>query len=412
MGRRVLITGLGAVTPVGVSVKSFWQSLLSGVSGVSRITRFDTTDFSVKIAAEVKDFAPSQFLSPKEIRRTDRFVQFAIVSSLEAIRDANLKCEVEDSSKFGVIVGSGIGGIETWEREFKHLEQSPKRVSPLFIPMMIINSVSAEVAIRAKAKGPNFAIVSACATAAHAIGEAYRLIKYGDADIIITGGSEASVTPLAISGFANMRAISARNDEPEKASRPFDLKRDGFVVGEGAGIIILEEANHAKKRDAKVYCEIVGCGMTCDSHHITAPDPNGAEAARAIKVALSEAKILPEEVDYINAHGTSTPLNDKMETQAVKLAIGKQARKVAISSTKSMIGHLLGAAGAVEIIATILSIRDSIVHPTINLEYPDPECDLDYVPNKARKMPVRVAISDSFGFGGHNAAIVLKRFEE
>ena len=417
MERRVLVTGLGAITPIGLSVKAFWQSLLSGVSGVSRITRFDTSEFTVKIGAEVNGFDPAQYFSPKEARRMDRYVQFAVVSALEAVKDAGLQLGQGqalslhyDLSRVGVIVGSGIGGIETWETEFEHLKQSPRRVSPFFVPMMIINSAPAEIAIRLGTRGPNFGVVSACATGAHAICEAYRLVKHGDADIVITGGSEAAITPLGIGGFANMKALSTRNDTPEKASRPFDRERDGFVVGEGAGIIVLESANHAIDRGANVYCEIVGCGMTCDAYHITAPEPEGREAARCMQLALQEGKIPPQEVDYINAHGTSTPLNDKIETSAIKLAFGEHAKKVAISSTKSMIGHLLGAAGSVELIATVLSVQNSIIHPTLNLENPDPECDLDYVPNKARKTPVRIAISNSFGFGGHNATIVLKKF--
>ncbi|MDI6840139.1 MAG: beta-ketoacyl-ACP synthase II [bacterium] len=412
MKRRVVVTGLGAITPIGLSVKEFWQALLSGTSGVSKITKFDTTEFPVKIGAGVKGFDPAKYFSPKEIRRLDRCSQFAVAATFEAIKDAELKIETEDPLMIGVIVGSGIGGIETWEAEFKHIEQSPRKVSPFFIPMMIINSVSGEISIRLGVKGPNFAVVSACATAAHAIGEAYRLIKHGDADMIITGGTEAAITPLSVAGFANMKALSTRNDEPEKASRPFDKERDGFVIGEGAGIIILEELTHAINRGAKVYCEVVGYGMTCDAYHLTAPEPEGREAARCMKLALQEGDIHLEELDYINAHGTSTPLNDKIETVAIKLALGEHAKKVAISSTKSMIGHLLGAAGAVELITTVLSIRDSIIHPTINLEIQDPECDLDYVPNKAREKNIRVALSNSFGFGGHNASIALKKFEK
>ena len=388
MRRRVVITGLGAVTPIGLSVKTFWESLLAGKSGISRITKFDTSNFSVKIAAEVKDFDPISYFTPKEARRKDRFVQFAIATTLEAIADSELKVENEDSSRIGTIFGSGIGGIETWEREFKNLDISPRRVSPFFIPMMIMNSASGEIAIRLGIRGPNFGVVSACATAAHAIGEAFRAVQYGDADIMVAGGAEAAITPVAVAGFANMRALSTRNDEPEKASRPFDRDRDGFIIGEGAGTIILEEAEHAKARGAKIYCELAGYGATGDAYHITAPEPEGKEATRVMELAMKEGNINPEEVDYINAHGTSTPLNDKGETLAIKRAFGEHAKQLAISSTKSMIGHLLGASGAVELIATVLSIHNSIIHPTTNLEYPDPECDLDYVPNKARKMPV------------------------
>ncbi|MCK4307480.1 beta-ketoacyl-ACP synthase II [candidate division WOR-3 bacterium] len=409
MERRVFITGLGAITPAGNSVKEFWQSLLSGISGVSNITKFDTSEFSVKIAAEVKNFDPTKYFPPKEARKKDLFVQFALAATDEAIKDAELKIENENSERIGVIVGSGIGGMETWEREFKVLQKSPRRVSPFLIPMMIINSASGEIAIRTKAKGPNFGVVSACASGGHAIGTAYKFIKYGDADIMITGGCEAGITPLSIAGFANMRALSTRNEDPEHASRPFDRERDGFIVGEGAGIIILEEENHAKMRGVKPYCELVGCGMTCDAYHIAAPDPNASESARVMKLALKSAGITPEKVDYINAHGTSTPLNDKAETQAIKLVFGEYAKRVSISSTKSMTGHLLGAAGAIEFVATCLSIRDGIIHPTTNLENPDPECDLDYTPNQSKKQEIKVAISNSFGFGGHNATIVLKK---
>jgi 3-oxoacyl-[acyl-carrier-protein] synthase II len=410
--REVVVTGLGAVTPIGLSVKEFWQSCLQGKSGVSKITKFDTTDFSVKIAAEVADFDPSKYLSPKEVRRKDRFTQFALAAATEAVQDSVLDIEKEDSSRIGVLVGSGIGGMEVWEREYRRLiEGSPSRVSPLFIPMTIINIASSEVAIRLGVKGPNFAVVSACATSGHAIGEAYRIIQRGEADVMISGGTEAAITPLAIAGFANMRALSRRNDEPLKASRPFDKERDGFVVGEGAGILILEEKEHALSRGATVYAEIVGYGANCDAYHITAPDPNGKEATRVMAMAMNEAQINPDEVDYINAHGTSTPLNDKVETLAIKLAFGERAKKVAISSTKSTIGHLLGAACACETIAAILAIRDGVVHPTINLEYPDPECDLDFVPNEAREMDVNVVLSNTFGFGGHNVCLAIRRFK-
>ena len=410
--REVVVTGLGAVTSIGLSVEEFWKSCLKGESGVRRITRFDTTDFSVKIAAEARNFDPSKYLSPKEIRRTDRFTQLALATATEAIQDSGLDMEKENPSRVGVLIGSGIGGMEVWEREHRRLiEGSPSRVSPLFIPMTIINIVSSEVAIRLGAKGPNFAVVSACATSGHAIGEAYRIIQRGGADIMVTGGTEAAVTPLAVAGFANMRALSRRNDEPLKASRPFDKERDGFVIGEGAGILVLEEKEHALSRGAPVYAEIVGYGLTCDAYHITAPDPNGKESTRVMMMAMNDAQINPDEVDYINAHGTSTPLNDKRETLAIKLALGEHAKKVAISSTKSMIGHLLGAACACETITAILAIRNGVVHPTINLEYPDPECDLDFVPNEAREMDVNVILSNTFGFGGHNVCLILRRFK-
>jgi 3-oxoacyl-[acyl-carrier-protein] synthase II len=410
--RRVFVTGLGAITAVGNSVPEFWKAVVSGISGVGKITRFDATEFSVKIAAEVKGFDGARFFSPKEIRRKDLFIQFAVGAAEEAIKDAGLDFEKENSSRMGAIVGSGIGGIATWDREFKVLQRSPRRVSPFFIPMMIVNSAPAEISIRYKLKGPNFGTVSACATAAHAIGEAYKCIKHGDADVMITGGSEAAVSPIAIAGFGNMRALSTRNDDPEKASRPFDAERDGFVVGEGAGIIVLEEEEHARNRGVTPYCEIMGYGTTCDAYHITAPDPSAEQAARAMTLALEEREIAPEEVDYINAHGTSTPLNDKIETLAIKRVFGDYAYRVPISSTKSTVGHLLGAAGAVEIVVSALSMRDGIIHPTMNLDHPDPECDLDYTPEEAKKAEVRTVISNSFGFGGHNTAIVVRKIED
>ncbi len=409
MERRVVVTGIGVVTPIGNSVKEFYQSLLSGTSGVSNLTRFDVSEFSVKIAAEVKDFDPNKYFSPKESRKKDRFVQFALVATDEAINDAELKIENENPERIGVIVGSGIGGMETWEREFKRLLKSPRRVSPFLIPMMIINSASGEIATRVGAKGPNFGLVSACASGGHSIAEAYNFIKHGETDIMVTGGCEAGITPISIAGFANMKALSTRNNDPEHASRPFDCERDGFIVGEGAGVIVLEEAEHAKKRGAKPYCELAGYGMTCDAYHIAAPDPSASEAARAMKLALKSAGISPEEVDYVNAHGTSTPLNDKMETQAIKLALGKHAYQVSISSTKSMTGHLLGAAGAIEFVATCLSVKNNVIYPTINLENPDTECDLDYTPNKPKNKEVRVALSNSFGFGGHNVSIAFRK---
>lgn len=410
MERRIVITGLGAITPIGLSKDEFWTAALKGKNGVGKITRFNTDDFSVKIAAEIQDFDPSKYLSPKEIRRTDRFVQFAIAASLDAIADTKLYLEKEDPTKIGVIIASGIGGIETWETEFKKLAVSPRRVSPLFVPMMVINMASGEVAIRVGAKGPNFAIVSACASGAHAIGEAYRIIKTGDADIMIAGGSEAPITPLCVAGFSNMKALSTRNDEPEKASRPFARDRDGFIVGEGAGVCILEELEHALARNAPIYCEMVGCGMTCDAYHITAPDPLGEQPARAMKLAMEQGNLSCNEIDYINAHGTSTQLNDRAETNAIKKTFGKYAKRVSISSTKSMIGHLLGATGGVEFIATVLSVKQGIIHPTRNLDNPDPECDLDYTAHTSRKIEVRAALSNSFGFGGHNITLAIRKF--
>lgn len=408
MSHRVFVTGVGAITSIGLSAKDFWNSALAGKSGVSNITKFDTTEFSVKIGAEVKNFDPSIYFSLKEVKRSDTFVHYGIAAAAEAVKDSGM-LEFDNPVRAGVIVASGIGGIETWEREFRKLIESPRKVSPFFIPMMIINSISGEIAIKFGLKGPNFSVVSACASSAHAICDAYRLIKDGVADVIITGGSEAAITPLAVAGFANMRALSTRNNEPERASRPFDKERDGFVIGEGAGIVILEQAEHAMKRGAAPYCEIAGCGMSCDAYHITAPEPTGEGAATSMKLAIEDAGFKPEDIDYINAHGTSTPLNDMIETKAIKIVFGEYAKSIPISSTKSMIGHLLGAGGGVELIATALSIRNSIIHPTINLDNPDPECDLDYVPNKSRQATVNVALSNSFGFGGHNATIVLKK---
>ncbi|MFA5032805.1 MAG: beta-ketoacyl-ACP synthase II [bacterium] len=407
MENRVFVTGVGAVTPIGLSVKDYWNSLISGTSGVSNITKFDTTEFSVKIGAEVKNFDPLTCFSPKEVKRADTFVHYGIAAAIEAVKDSGL--QFDDPLRAGVIVGSGIGGIETWEREFRKLIESPRRVSPFFIPMMIINSISGEIGIRFGIKGPNFSVVSACASSSHSICDAYRLIKEGLADVVITGGSEAAISPMAVAGFANMRALSTRNDAPTKASRPFDKERDGFIIGEGAGIIVLEEANHAIKRGANPYCELAGVGMSCDAYHITAPDSSGEGAANSMRTALQSAGVKPEDVSYINPHGTSTPLNDAIETKAIKMVFGDLAKNIPISSTKSMTGHLLGAAGAIEIIACALSIRNSMVHPTINLENPDPECDLDYVPGNARSVNVNVAISNSFGFGGHNATLVVKK---
>jgi 3-oxoacyl-[acyl-carrier-protein] synthase II len=409
MKNKVFITGMGVVTPIGNSLKEFWSSLVDGRSGVDLITRFDTSQFSVKIGAEVKGFDGKRFFSPKEIRRKDRFIQYVISACEEAIKDSKLEFEKEDRRRIGVVVGSGIGGIETWEKEFRSLEVSPRKVSPFFIPMMIINSAPAEISIRYNLKGPNFSTVSACATGAHAIGEAYRLIKQGDADVVITGGSEAAITPLSVAGFANMKALSTRNEEPKKASRPFDRDRDGFVIGEGAGVLILESEEHARRRGIPLYCEVIGYGRTGDAYHITAPDPSAEETARVMELAVEDAEIKKEEVDYINAHGTSTPLNDKIETKAIKKVFGAYAKQIAISSTKSMIGHLLGAAGVVELIATVLTIKNNIIPPTINLENPDPECDLDYTPLKKREKEVNVALSNSFGFGGHNTTIAIRK---
>ena len=411
MGRRVVITGLGAVTPIGTGVSEYWNALLEGRSGIKRIEKFDVSEFSSQIAGEVEGFNPKDFFDAKSIRRMDKSTQFALAASIMAKDDAGIDFSQYDPYRIGVILGSGIGGMETLDTQFRTmLDKGPNRVSPLFIPMMISNILAGQIGMQFKAKGPNMVITTACASSTHAIGVAYRLIKEGEADIIISGGSEAAITPLALAGFCSMKALSTRNDEPEKASRPFDKERDGFVMSEGAGVLILEELEHAKKRGAKIYAEIIGFGMTADAYHITAPDPEGEGAKKAMELALSSANIKPEEVDYINAHGTSTPLNDKLETLAIKKLFGEHAYKLAISSNKSMIGHLLGAAGSVEAIATALTLKEGVIPPTINYENPDPECDLDYVPNEARSQPVDIGLSNSFGLGGQNACLVIKKY--
>ncbi len=412
MKRRVVITGMGTITPVGLNVNEFWSSLVAGKGGVGRITRFDASAFSTQIAAEVKGFDPSSVIDRKELRRQDRFVHYAIVATHEALVDSKLELDKEDRDRIGVLVGSGIGGTETWEAQLQKLRDfGPDRISPFFVPMMIIDMASGEISIRWNLRGPNFATVSACATSAHAIGESFHIITRGDADIMVTGGSEAAITPLSMAGFCSMRALSRRNDAPEKASRPFELNRDGFVMGEGSGILVLEEMERAKARGVRIYAELAGYGATADAYHMTAPAPGGEGAARAMRAALSSAGMSPEEVGYVNAHGTSTDLNDKYETIAIKTVFGSHVSKLAISSTKSLTGHLLGAAGVIETIATAKTLVEGIVHPTINYEIPDPECDLDYVPNKARKLAVTAAISNSFGFGGHNVCLALKRYQ-
>lgn len=410
--KRVVITGVGLVTPIGTGVEAFWNALVNGVSGVGPITHFDASEFATRIAAEVKDFDPERFMERKDAKRMDRFVQLSVVASLLALEDANLNIPDLDANRIGVLIGSGIGGTGTWEEQHKTLlERGPRRVSPFFVPMLISDMASGMVSILVGAKGPNLGIVTACATGTHAIGEAAAIVSRGDADVMIAGGSEAAITPMAVAGFCAARALSTRNDEPERASRPFDLNRDGFVMGEGAGTVIVESLEHALARGARIWGEVCGFGMSGDAYHITAPSPGGEGAARSMSAALHNANLKPEQVDYINAHGTSTEDNDKIETAAVKTVFGQNAYKVAISSTKSMTGHLLGAAGAVEAIACLCAIRDGIIPPTINYETPDPECDLDYVPNKARKQDVRIAMSNSFGFGGHNATLILSKFE-
>ena len=410
--KRAVITGLSLLTPLGIGVEKNWRRLLEGESGISHITFFDASAFSSQIGGEVRDFNPEEYIDKREARRMDRFAQFSVAAARMAIADAGLDMEKLKPEEVAVIMGSGIGGIATWEEQHRiFLEKGPNRVSPFFIPMLISDMAAAHIAIAFKAMGANYATVSACASGANAIGEALRLIREERAKVVIAGGSEACLTPLALAGFCSMRALSTRNDEPEKASRPFDAKRDGFVLSEGAGVVIVEEMEFAKKRGARIYAELLGYGLSCDAYHITAPEPNGKGAVLAMEFALKDAGISKEEVDYINAHGTSTQLNDATETLAIKQVFGQRAYEIPISSTKSMIGHLLGAAGAVEFIVCLLSIRDNIIHPTINYEYPDPDCDLDYVPNKAREKKVDVAMSNSFGFGGHNVTLIAKRFE-
>jgi len=409
--RRVVITGIGVVTPVGSNLEVFWQNLLAGRSGIAPVTRFDATRFDTKIGGEVKDFKPELFMPLKETRRTDRFTQYAVGAAKMALADSHLDLSKEDIHCIGVLIGSGIGGMETIEEQARVLfERGPERVSPFMIPMLIINMASGYVSMLLGVKGPNLSVVTACATATHALGEAARIIEHGDAEVMIAGGSEAAITELGYAGFCSMRAMSTRNHEPERASRPFDRGRDGFVMGEGAGVCILESLEHALARDARIYCEIAGYGITGDAYHMSAPAPDGEGATRAMLAALRDAGLRPDQVDYINAHGTSTLAGDKCETAAVKTVFGEHARKLAISSTKSMTGHLLGAAGAVETAVCALAIRDQAVPPTINYEEPDPECDLDYVPNQARSMKVDVCLNNSLGFGGHNAAIILRRF--
>lgn len=409
--RRVVVTGLGAVTPLGVGVPAFWDGLKGGKSGAARITLFDPSEFSTTFGCEVKGYEPEKHFDRKEVRHLDRTVQFALVASEEARRDAGLDFDRVDRERCGVCVGSGIGGLWTIEEETRTLiAKGMKRVSPFFVPMMMLNAASGQLAIKHGLKGPNMAVASACATGNHAIGFGLQQIRHGYADLMIVGGAEAALTPIGLAGFCQARALSKRNDAPEKASRPFDKDRDGFVFGEGAGLLVLEDLDHAKKRGAKIYCELAGFGQTDDAYHITAPDEAGDGAYRAMKVALNDAAANLTDVQYINAHGTSTELNDKMETTAIKRLWGDHARKLAVSSTKSMVGHLLGAAAGVEAVATALAIRDRIAPPTINYETKDPDCDLDYVPNEARPMEMDVALSNSFGFGGHNACVALRRF--
>jgi len=409
--RRVVVTGVGLVIPTGIGVPEAWKNACEGKSGIGPLTRFDAKDFETRIAGQVKGFTPEEYIEKKDIKKMDLFVQYALAATKEAMEDAQLKITPENSEQVGVIVGTGLGGLPTLEETHKILlEKGPSRITPFFIPKLIANMASGQIAIQYGAKGPNTCLVTACATGAHCIGDAFRAIQYGDAEAIIAGGTEANITPLTIGGFNAMKALSTRNDEPEKASRPFEKNRTGFVVSEGAGILILEELEFARKRGAKIYGEVVGYGYTGDAYHIAAPSPDGDGAIRCMRMAIRDARIRPEDIDTINAHGTSTVLNDATETVAIKAALGDYAKKIPISATKSMTGHLLGAAGSTEAIFTLLSIRDGILPPTINYEEPDPECDLDYVPNVARKSAIRIAMSNAFGFGGTNATLIFQKF--
>jgi 3-oxoacyl-[acyl-carrier-protein] synthase II len=411
--RRVVITGMGVVTPLGDDLETFWSNLKNGVSGIRRIQTFDTASFDCQIAGEVRDFEPKNyFRNPKDVRRTDRFTQLSMAAAKTAVKDSGVDLERVNRDRFGAIISSGIGGLKTLEDQYNILmNKGPSRVSAFTIPMLISNMASGVISMELGLRGPNMCIVTACATSNNAIGESWRMIKFGDADIFLAGGSEASIVAIGLAGFSAMKALSRRNDEPERASRPFDRDRDGFVMSEGAGIVVVEELEHAKARGAKIYCELAGYGLSADAFHQTAPPENGEGAARAMRMALEHARVSPNEIDYINAHATSTGLGDVSETRAIKMVFGEQAHQVSISSTKSMTGHLLGGAGAVEMAACVLSIRDGVIPPTINLENPDPLCDLDYTPNQAKEKKVRVAMNNSFGFGGHNATLVATAFE-
>ncbi len=410
--RRVVITGLGIVSPLGVGVDHNFDAILAGKSGIRPITRFDTSDFSVRFAGQVRDFEPEKILDPRTLKRMDPFTQYAVVASTEAVRDSGLDLDAEDRTRIACIMGTGIGGIMELEQQTRVLvARGPRRVSPLTVPKMMFNAFTGLVALHHKLLGPNYAAGSACASSNHALGVSLRTIQYGDADVVLSGGAEAAVCPVGVSAFASMKALSTRNDDPERASRPFDQGRDGFVMGEGAAVLVLEERERAMRRGARIYAELDGFGSSDDAHHLTAPEASGAGAIRAMRLALEDASATPDDVDYINAHGTSTELNDRMETASIKQVFGERAYKIPTSSTKSMIGHLLGASGAVECAFTCLSIHRGVVHPTINQETPDPACDLDYVPNEAREVRVERALSNSFGFGGTNACIALKKHD-
>ena len=413
MKRRVVVTGVGLVTPCGIGIENVWNNILSGQSGIGPLTRFDTTKFDTKFAGEVKGFNPEDYIQPKEVKKMDLFIHYALAAAQIAVNDSGLDMGQEDSERIGVVVGTGLGGLPTIEKYHSVLlERGPGRITPFFIPMLIANEAPGHIAIQHGFKGPNLCIVTACATGAHSIGEACRIIQYGDADVMVAGGSEANLTPLTVGGFNAMKALSTRNDDPQKASRPFERDRDGFVVAEGSGVIILEELEHAKKRGAKIYAEMAGYGYNGDAYHITAPCPDGDGFIRCIRMALKDAQLSPDAVGYINAHGTSTKLNDYIETVAIKEVFKEKAYRIPVSSTKSMTGHLLGAAGAIEAIFSVLSIRDQVCPPTINYENPDPECDLDFVPNAARNHTINVVMSNSFGFGGTNSTLLFRRFTD
>jgi 3-oxoacyl-[acyl-carrier-protein] synthase II len=409
--RRVVVTGMGLVVPIGIGVETAWKNACEGKSGIGRLTRFDPEGFDTRIAAEVKGFNPELYIEKKEVKKMDLFIQYALAAAKEAVEDSRLSITPENGDRIGVIVGTGLGGLPTIEKYHQILmERGPGRISPFFIPMLVANLAAGQIAIQYGAKGPNICLVTACATGGHCIGDAFRAIVYGDADAVIAGGTEANITPLTVGGFNAMKALSTRNDEPEKACRPFEKNRNGFVIAEGAGIVILEELEFAQKRNARIYAELIGYGYTGDAYHITAPSPDGDGAIRCMRMAIKDAGLKPEDIDYINAHGTSTQLNDLTETIAIKKVFGDHAKKIPISATKSMTGHLLGAAGSTEAIFTVLALRDGILPPTINYEEPDPECDLDYVPNVARRQDLNTGMSNAFGFGGTNATLIFKKF--
>jgi 3-oxoacyl-[acyl-carrier-protein] synthase II len=409
--RRVVVTGLGLITPLGTGIRKTWEGICKGASGIDRITTFDTSDYPVQMAGEVKDFNPEDFIERKEIKKMDIFIQYALGAGIMAVENAGLKITEENADGVGVVVGAGIGGIKTIERYHSVLlESGQRRISPFFVPMLITNLAAGQISMRFGARGPNSCVTTACAAGTHAIGDAFKIIQRGDAEAMIAGGSESAITPLTVAGFANMRALSCLNETPQKASRPFDMQRDGFVIAEGAGIVVLEALESALARGAKIYAEVIGYGMTADAYHMTAPDPEGRGVVNCMRMALRDAGIAPAAVDYINAHGTSTPFNDKHETMAIKHVFGEHAQTLAVSSTKSMTGHLLGASGGIEAAFCALALSEGIIPPTINYEYPDPECDLDYVPNHARHADLNVVMSNSFGFGGTNACLVFKRY--